>query len=711
MMKFRRFPVFLLLVAALAFVAPELRADAADNSDGQPAYIPTIIEYDSDAELSDLETEGVVIWRKRSGMALVCIPRELAEHWGERKAPLRAPGQKSRPAPGLRPRKAQPAMDFARKCFDADKIPAGTGLPQPYTGRGVVVGFCDVGFDPLHVNFMDPQGNCRVKRLVHYDELNATRTELSTRAEFEEWRTDDPDNYHATHVGGILAGSYTANGYNGIATDAEIVATTSSLYDVGLLAGAEDIIEYARAQGKPAVINMSVGSHTGPHDGTTLFNRYLSLLGEEAIITISAANAGGRLCHRSVQHTDEAPAWRTLIHSNDWMQYDVTGLIEAWSRDDSPVSVSLLVYDNGPGQEILHYPLAGPEPGEDYFNWKISDETDADFARYFTGSVEVEGMIDSQNGRWVTRIQYDVHTTERSPHAIDNNWARYEFGLEFVGVPGRETEIHVDAASSRFAQWPGFPAPDTDMSVSDLACGENIICVGMYNSRSEIPLLSGSATPLSGIGEVNGTSSYGTLADGRVLPHTVAPGGCTISSHSTPMVEAHPEQIAEASAVAEIEGRKYYWRNLGGTSMSTPYVAGFIATWLEVNPKLTVEQVFSTILATNRTDYPDPSNPRHGHGWFDPYAGIKEIIVNSGITQGVADPDALRIVRRGNILEVLNPTGEAVALEIYAADGKKTLSQPASRQSVITVDISGLPRGVYIATVPGSSASTLKLTR
>ena len=155
-----------------------------------------------------------------------------------------------------------------------------------------MAGFCDVGFDPLHPTFLDKNGVSRVKRITQYIENKGLRIVVEGDEAYEEWGTDDSDNYHATHVGGIMAGNGAGSPYVGIARDADIVVSTSTLTDVGLLAGVEDIIDYAKEVGKPCVINLSMGNYIGAHDGTSLFSQYLDMCAEDAIIVLSSGNEG-----------------------------------------------------------------------------------------------------------------------------------------------------------------------------------------------------------------------------------------------------------------------------------------------------------------------------------------------------------------------------------------------------------------------------------
>ena len=60
----------------------------------------------------------------------------------------------------------QQMLDVARKEAGTDDIHKGTSLPQPYTGKGVVVGIVDAGFDYLHAAFRNPEdGTLRIKKI------------------------------------------------------------------------------------------------------------------------------------------------------------------------------------------------------------------------------------------------------------------------------------------------------------------------------------------------------------------------------------------------------------------------------------------------------------------------------------------------------------------------------------------------------------------
>lgn len=693
----------LALVAAAALVAGPAHAaqDAPEAADG-PLYTPMILIVDDDAEAERLESLGVIIWHRRADMALAAVPENVS-------LPSRMRGETGRRLPA--PRRAVPAMDVAKTWFDAGAIHTGAGLPRAYTGKGVVTGFCDIAFDPNHINFKDADGNPRVKKLVCYDEPAGRRTVLETPEEIAAWTTDDDGAYHGTHVAGIMAGSYGANGFGGMAPDSEIVATTSRLYDAGILSACEDIIDYARAVGRPAVINLSIGSYNGPHDGSTLFNRYLSLLGREAIVCIAAGNEGGSNSTYRAAFTEAAPAWRAYINGNDWVYFHITGMSDAWSHDRSPVGVRILVFDTDTRQAVFESEVFGCDAEE--FSLVFDAGEDPEMSRFMTGRITLDGYVSDLNGRHVTEVVYDLTSTATAA-ASDGKWSRYRPGLEFTAAPGVRADIHADSHLSYFSRWPGFPAPTSDLCVSDLATGDNLIAVGMYNNKSRIPQLSGTDRvfdfePFT----VNHGSGYGTLIDGRRLPHVVAPGAGVVSSSNRYYTLAHPEFIPRMNAVEVIDGETYYWGSDAGTSMSTPYLAGIVATWLEADPTLTVDDVRRALEATNTLDVPDPDNPRHGGGWFRPVEGLRHVLGNVGVGSLRQEAPTLRIVPSGDAVEIYNPGCAEVSVEVFSASGVRLLSAPPCAMSIIKKDLSTLPSGLYIvaARTPGAPPATLRLLR
>lgn len=660
------------------------------NDASEPKYLPTILVVEDDGEAADLEAQGVIIWHRREDMALALIPLDETERISRKFT------GKNKRFRNLYPRKNKPLMDVAKTYFGAEQVLKGQDLPQSYTGKGVVVGFCDIGFDPNHINFKDSQGRSRVKRLLFYDEPHGIRKIMDDKKEIESWTTDNTYETHATHVAGIMAGSYNDGNYGGMAPDSEIVAATSRLYDMGLLAACEDIIDYAKSVGKPAVINLSVGSYNGPHDGSTLFNRYMDLLGEEAVICMSAGNEGSYKGSHKITFSDSLPSWRCRLFATNYTQFDIYGMTDIWSSDSNGVRLKLHVFDEVSNSSVYESDWLDSSSGSS-FSFSMSD--DPVLSSMFTGELEVEMGISELNDRWFAEITYDVHTDIGNP-LHDEAWARYNLALEIEGEPGVHVDVTADSQYTWLAQWPGYEAPGSQLSISDICTGENVVSVGMYNNRAEIPNLDGTfkstgLTPL----QIHRASSYGTLLDGRVLPLTVAPGGMVVSSASNPYLNANQSAVSDMDVRKRVEGKDYYWFAMTGTSMSSPYVAGAIATWMEADPSLTISDVKRIIALSNSKDCYDASDPKNGQGWFHPYKGMVEVVKNSGLTTGAIDSTEVKTILLGERIEILNPAANELSIAVYSVNGSLASPKIITQDKLKSVDISSLTQGIYILSV------------
>ncbi|MBD5358547.1 MAG: S8 family serine peptidase [Bacteroides sp.] len=612
------------------------------------SFSPQVIKIYDEEELSRLEEDGVNILRRRGDILLCLVPtdndHEIVIPNSLRKVtPPTSP--KGKTLPDFSRGFNTPTLDIATSYYDASDILNGKGFNQPLTGEGIVVGICDIGFDPLHPTFLDTDGKSRVKRVTQYIEREGIRIQLEGDEQYKEWGTDDPDNYHATHVCGILAGNGAGTPYAGIARNADIVVSTSTLSDVGLLAGVEDIIDYAKETGKPAVINLSMGNYTGAHDGTSLFSQYLDMCAEDAIIVLSAGNEGIHTNYLSYTFSEQKDNVSFRLGNTKWTQFEMYGITDIWGYDNSPLTLEISIYDDGEHKLLYTYP---PFTLDNYdveqIIWAPSNPVIEGCA--LNGYMLITQGVDPENNRRQAMLMYDFD----SPEKTEGGWAKYVISVKVSGIPDNSVDIFADGTYTRLMDLSGNPTPNSRFSISDLACGNRVISVGMYGNRASIPVsVKDAATgewiineEETGIEPMSTVlpSSYGSLHDGRVLPLTVAPGNILVSSLSRPYLESHSER--------ECLRLDAPWLAEGGTSMASPYVAGFIATWLEAYPNLTPEDVIRIISATNRTDIADMNDPHNANGWFDPLgalmlieheAGIEEI--ETEITEGPDRPEKI----------------------------------------------------------------------
>lgn len=120
-------------------------------------------------------------------------------------------------------------LDSMRQYTDASAIYTGQMLPQAYTGRGVVVGVMDVGFDLTHPTFRDGDGKLRISRVWDQLSVDTVGSAMYVGAEYTGERSildyahsrDGMLMYHGTHTLGIVAGSGASTPYMGMAPESD----------------------------------------------------------------------------------------------------------------------------------------------------------------------------------------------------------------------------------------------------------------------------------------------------------------------------------------------------------------------------------------------------------------------------------------------------------------------------------------------------------
>lgn len=657
-----------------------LGAVAADTAaTATQTYLPMILKLAPGADAADLAAAGVVVLNRRAELVLACVPADRLDSIAGLGIVQRA--SLSRPAHAL--------LDRAASATGAAAVVDGLAAELPYTGRGVVAGFADIGFDPGHATF-----GSRVVGLTHIDDTLATVERRLGAADIATYTTDNPRQYHATHVAGILAGSGDGTPYRGAAPGADIFATTSLLYDTGILAGVEDIIDYAHSHGQPAVVNLSLGSAIGPRDGSDLFCQYLDRCAAEVPIVMSSGNDGDS--YIGIHHTfsDEQPTVSVMLSEHiDWTYNYLQGYCDAWSADSRPAELAFAVFDIV-DRRIVHRTR---HIGGDTLA-VIDASTDPDFARYYAGQIIAAGEVNAENGRYNLLTAFNLASTEQ---VSGHRWARYYLCVDIHGDPGTHIDFTPDGNSLLLDPVGGAQnlvgRGDNSLSISSMACGKNTICVGSATTRDSAPLLDGGTkqwTDYVTDHTVSAFTSYGTAADGRRLPHFCAPGAYVVSAASRYYLAEFPAKMAAVNARGATDGN-YFFADCG-TSMASPHAAGIFALWLEADPTLAPADLLDIAIATASTDGIDPADPRAGAGIIDAAAGLRYILTHNGLDlpDALARPRARRIDRRLHI----DPAGdEILSVGAYDITGR-------------AVDPNDLPAGpVVVRITTQANTYTLKI--
>ncbi len=690
----------------------------------------------------ELEAAGVHVTRSSHGFAWVSVPVGDVERVSELKSVKRF--QLARPVKALN--------DNGRVAGRVDMIHAGTGLPQAYTGKGVICGIVDNGMDPNHINFRSEDGKSRVAWLAQMTPNMSTGEvdekfysnnpdEIVNGRDISTFTTDDPTTYHGTHTLGTMAGGYmgtakvatgnqnngvsivdTNNPYYGMAYNSDIAIGCGDLYDAIIAYGVDHILEYAAYKKMPSVINLSLGSNTGAHDGRGMINQYFDAVAKQdkAIICVSAGNEGDMKIALNKTFTAGDTELKTFILGQDMSDYGygflTYGNIDIYSNDNTPMEIQAVIFNKSRGRVVQRYPLTidtdSPGTGQywvssDAYQEDNSDIIDNIFARYFDGYIGLGWQYDEDSGRFNAVVDYYAQN-----NTLLNSGGNYVLGFIVTGREGQRADCFCDGMFSSLTNYDleGYDDGMYDGTISDMATGNSILVVGSYDTRDVIASLDGGLYRANydiSEGEISKFSSYGTLLDGRRLPHVCAPGAIIISSLNS-YCEAAP---ASQNASAQESGRSNLWGWSIGTSMASPHVAGAIALWLEADPTLTIDDVKDIVAQTAVKDQnvlkADPVQA--GAGKFNAYEGLKEVIRRgtSGIGSIAADKPHMLVAAVGDrMFNVFMGGASEIHAVVYDATGKKLFQSRAHGDETV-LDLTSLNRGVYILNVNGQASQKI----
>ena len=607
---------FAMLVLIISFSAPAVHSQVLGDN-----YYDAFISVDNGPSLvNQLESAGVQVTGEYDGFLVARIPSgvtpaSLTAIGGVKHVTLATP--------------LVTCSDSARYYSRADAAHQAEGFKRSYTGKGVIVGVIDCGFDFNHINLCDENGNTRVKAVyMPLDDsgnspvvkgLTLPGSCYETASAISQLTTDDAATTHGTQTAGIAAGGFRDNGWYGMAPDADIVACgmpEDALNDVRVANCISYIIDYANRAQKPCVINISLGSNVGPHDGTSFLTRVFNqVTGSGRVIVVSAGNDGDhRVCMRSaIENSNDTVT--ALLSGYGYGSY-YSGTVSAWSKENTPFGTRVIIVNKNDGEVVYTSDKALAANGEPV---EISSASDIDFGMFFNGQLNMSGWQEATD-RYTTNCSMDL--TAKSTD--------YVLGVQYFA----DAPVDLVAWTSQYAFFEryGFSWAQEGTaagSISDLATTDSVISVGSYNSRQYVPLRNNTyyhrsnSRPM----ELSYYSSYGPDENGNSRPDVCAPGSVMIASANR--YDTGAPNMAYWQPSAYFNGVEYPYCPDLGTSMSAPVVTGAIALWLQADPNLTVADI-RDILA--HTCYKDDqvlsgNSQRWGNGKLDASAGIRYMLV------------------------------------------------------------------------------------
>lgn len=534
---------------------------------------------------------------------------------------------------------ARPELNSSRTEVRADVAHGSDAPPYPgVTGKGVVVGVIDTGLDLTHRDFRNPDGSTRVSYL--WDQTDAVGPHPPGFVYGTEWtaakidaglaRERDTDG-HGTHVTGIAAGNGRAADspnppyvYTGMAPEAEIVFVKTDFLESSLV----DAVAWiqSRAGTRPCVINLSLASQFGPHDGTAPLDLAMEALsGPGRILVAAAGNDALARTHAEAVVEPGASVDLPLVISpyNAYPgRFNDQVFLDSWFAGSGDLRFTVISpggYEVGPVGPDEDRQMATPE-GTVYIGNTFYPPD---------GSRNVEIDMSDLNGDapragvWHLRVR----NAGVGPDEVDA-W----ISMAFLG------------AGAASVQWGAFL--DSRETLASPGTSNGVLSVAAYVTKTQWPRFGGGgcayiqAPPL---GSIAPFSSLGPRRDGARKPDIAAPGMAVASALSA---TAGPQFTFPCAITPD------GYHAIGqGTSQASPHVAGAVALMLEKEPDLDFAAVKDRLVKTARKDDDtgDAWSPAFGYGKLDAAAAAAfSPVVSLDLLPG-ACPNPLSFAKQGAI--------------------------------------------------------------
>ncbi len=594
-------------------------------------------------------------------------------------------------------------------------------LPQAFTGKGVMIGIMDVGFDLTHPNFYSR--DARQYRIGHFWDMLSADTigspfYVGRDYEGEEAMTtlghsrDGLTQAHGTHTAGIAAGSGYDTPYIGMAPESDICLVANAVTQDTIYIDPADYYKYtyatdalgfkyifdqAERQGLPCVISFSEGSGQDFWGYDQLYYAILDSLSGPGRIIVSAAGNNGmnKSWYRKPRGVESMGNFLRSGHK------DMTVTL----KSADPFTMRIVAYTQVGDTLLLS--------SDDVL---AAEDSTATAVIRFSEDRFVYVLAEAYPSCYhpeETCFDLTFHCKE----SIGNN---PRLSLEVVGKDADVEAWRVDGNWNTYEQNPSLDAGECTHNVLSPSSAPQVICVGAINHRRAVKNIDGDWVVFGDtatIGQRSAYSSVGPTMDLRTKPDVMAHGINVISSYSSYFAEANPQagDLKWIVATSDFKERSYPWFAYSGTSMASPAVGGAIALWMQAKPDLTAAEALDVISRTSRQ--PDPSlsypNNYYGYGEIDVYRGLLYLLEADRIEGLTTNHTPARINIREGRLDIAtdSPTEKALQVRLFALDGREmTRHTLPAGQNNYSLPLPTLPPSVYAVQLSGSerfSGSTL----
>lgn len=589
--------------------------------------------------------------------------------------------------------------DSSRQLHFVDQVHAGTnGLPTTYKGKGVIVGVIDVGLDVTHPDFKDSLGKTRVLRywdqtyngVKRFNAYGYGRLWDSTAINNNLFVGNDPvaSNGHGTTVTGRAAGNGRSTGQNaGNAPEADIVFVQSNMssnnWTLTIADACDYIFKFADSVGKPAVINISLGTYLGSHDGNDPASELMEQLLDEhpgRIIVSAAGNAGtmGRIHVRGTATADTSFVWWQNNPSPNFFGLSNKIYMDIWA-DTSEA-------------QLIDFALGADKPSPTY---GFRGRTKFYNLRAIEGFVQYDTIYNSNHQRIAT-VELYPQIVDSAFHLevyfsnVDSTSYYYRFMTKGSGSYDAwgSTNANIKTnnmistlpSASVVPEITKYQLPDLNQSiVSSFNCSNKVISVGNVKSRNKHTTKNGTIYTTSStvlIGEIVAGSSKGPNRLKITKPDVAASGEFGISP-----VPSWRYSNSTYNSFVDING---FQGRSNGTSMASPTVAGIAALYLSKCKNASYQNFSTDLKATAIVDNLTGAVPNNAYGYGKPHAlnlllgnntaklvgntGIcnSPITLSSSITSAIDSVTWMNTTRSNNLLVSKQDTISAI---VYYGNG------------------------------------------
>lgn len=506
-------------------------------------------------------------------------------------------------------------------------------LPEGYDGEGVIIGVIDSGMDWQHPDFLDEEGRTRV--LKYWDQTLPVNGQTpqpygygqvwdSTQINAGLMTSVDQPQYfgHGSTVTGTVAGNGLTNGrHKGVAPKADMIIV-SSRFSGNFRASVADAVKYifdeAEALGRPVVINASLGTYLGSHDGKDASALFIDQLLEER---------GGRVMVCAAGNTNNIPPYH--LRTEVGQDTSFTWFLRNGSSAFGFPSAFLEIWADVADLQNVQYAVGADRNNPLIYRGRTPFHNIAENL----GAVITDTLF-SFSGNRLGIVQYfaaqrgDQYQLQVLIPQPDSTNVRFRFmttGDGAFDIWG-STQFGISSMVTNIPTVEAFPAianyvlPDNEQHMVDSwACSPKVLTVANYfNEVTYVNSLGDEVSVVGTEGDIVTTSSKGPARNGLLKPDIAATGDVTFSaaplSWIAQLVSTNDPRLAEGGM---------HLRN-GGTSMASPVVAGAAALYLQRCPNASYSEVIAAIKGTARTDAftgAEPNN-RWGFGKLDGFAAV-----------------------------------------------------------------------------------------